>query len=662
MIVLGREYLNSLESALSREWLVTNGIGGYASSTIFCANTRRYHGLLMAALQHPLRRTLLLYALDEELEIGNSVYALNTSEFADGTVSPCGYEYLEEFRLEGTIPFFSFSFPGTTMEKAVWMEHGKNTTYVRYTLGESSPTAVLRIKPLVSFRDHHSELRGSHDAHFQVTELSDGCEVVAPSDGVPLRIVLSPKGAFTHTGNWYWRFMHRREMERGLECNEDAYSPGVFTVGLEPGDSVTLMATVEDIDTARAGMGDCLGRQKRRREELVARSEASDRFARQLVFAADHFIATRPAADSGDGSGAVDEMATVIAGYHWFGDWSRDAFVGLPGLLLSTGRFAEARSLLCGFATYASQGMIPNFFPEDTAPPVFNSVDAALWFFYAVDRYLQRTDDLGLVEELYPVLEDIVDWHVRGTRHNIKADPVDGLLYAGEDGIQLTWMDAKVDDWVITPRRGKPVEVNALWYNALASMGTFARRLGKPTPASTDIVQKVWSSFNEKFWNSQGDYLYDVVDCRLGQDASFRPNQILAISLPYPVLRRDRWKVVVDKVMERLVTPFGLRTLPSDDPLYVGSYLGDQRHRDGAYHQGTVWPWLIGSFVDAHLKVYGDKASARRLLCAFESHVRSAGVGFISEIFDGDWPHAPQGCIAQAWSVAEVLRAWLMTE
>lgn len=290
------------------------------------------------------------------------------------------------------------------------------------------------------------------------------------------------------------------------------------------------------------------------------------------------------------------------------------------------------------------------------------SVDAALWYFYAIDRYAQRTEDLTLVDDLYPALEGIIDAHLRGSRYSIAVDPVDGLLRAGTEGVQLTWMDAKVDDWVVTARYGKPVEVNALWYNALATMATFARRIGKPMPGQSDLAYKTWASFNEKFWNADGEYLYDVIDCRLGEDASFRPNQLLSISLPYPVLRRDRWKAVVDKVGERLLTPFGLRTLPQDDPMYVGSYAGDQRHRDVAYHQGTVWPWLLGPFIDAHLKVYNDRAAARRLLAAFEAHLKDAGVGFIGEIFDGDWPHSPQGCIAQAWSVAEVLRAWLTTE
>ncbi|MBI2953008.1 MAG: glycogen debranching enzyme family protein [Chloroflexi bacterium] len=659
MLTLGKEYLNDFAIATSREWLVANGLGGYASSTIVGANTRRYHGMLIAALDPPVRRTLLLYKIDEEIEVENATFSLACNEYHDHTVMPSGYERMQEFRLDGNMPTFVFSVPGAVLEKTVWMEYGQNTTYVRYALREFSHPAILRLNLLVSYRDHHGHLEGANCRVFDVAPVAGGWEFRSPSETTALRVLTRAVVEFEPTGYWHWRFLHRRELERGLDFLEDAYSPGLLIVNLQPGDAVMIAATAEDPDVVLHGMADGFEREKRRREETVARSEAFDPFARQLVLAADRFIASRR--QDGVAHDRDEPFRSVIAGYHWFTDWGRDTFVSLPGLFLSTGRFSEARTLLNSFAGYLSEGMLPNYFPDDGAPPTYNSVDAALWYVYAVDRYLQRTDDLATVEQLFPQLQQIVTCYLKGARYKVGVDPSDGLLRAGEEGVQLTWMDAKVDDWVVTARHGKPVEINALWYNTLAAMATFARRIGEPVSGHADLANRAWESFNEKFWNGDGGYLFDVIDSHLGQDASFRPNQLLSISLPYPVLRRDRWQTVLDKVGERLLTPFGLRTLPRNDPMYVGSYLGDQRHRDVAYHQGTVWPWLLGQFVDAHLKVYGDKAAARAFITAFESHLKDAGVGFIGEIFDGDWPYAPQGCIAQAWSVAEVLRVWLAT-
>ena len=656
MIIVGRDTCRQLDAALDREWLVTNGIGGYASSTVAGANTRRYHGLLVAALEPPRNRTAMLSRIDEELVVEDRTFYLGTNEYHDGTINPSGYIHLEECRIEDGIPTLSYNVPDARLTKTIWMEHGQNTTYVRYTLSEESRPATLRAGLFVTYRDYHHEMTGMPDRVFAVAELAQGLEIVAFEGARPLRIRASPSGRFIQTGVWYWRYLHRRERERGLDCLEDLYSPGLLIASLLPGDSLTIQASAEDWDVLPSDFADALDRRRGRQRKLWITSPyaTQDQRLRDLVVAADQFVVrSRTSGRKGD-----DPSTGIVAGYHWFGEWGRDALISLPGLLLATGRSAEARDVLRRYAAMIDHGMIPNRIPDGSQVAEFNSIDATLWFFQALEHYLRVTRDDPLLVDLYPTLVDVVKWHLEETRFGIRMDPEDGLLYGGVPGVQLTWMDAKVDDWVVTPRRGKPVEVNALWYNALRLMDDWTRRLGKSTSRYRELAAHTYGNFNERFWYAEGGYLYDVVDGEQGDDQAFRPNQILAIGLVYPTLDPRRWESVMHQVDRSLLTTVGLRTLSPESTDYRGHYGGDQRNRDGAYHQGTVWPWLLGPYVDACRRSSRDPGALRGILAQVISTVEEQGLGAIAEVFDGDSPHKAGGCIAQAWSVGEILRAW----
>ena len=653
MLIIPREICRDLNQALSREWIVTNGLGGYASSTITGTNTRRYHGLLVAALKPPAARTVLLSKLDEEVEASGSTYHLGTNEYESGAIYPEGYLFLSRVELDGMIPSFIYSAASFTLVKTVWMEPERNTTYIRYTLDPTSAPIQLTLLPLCTYRDFHTESHGSIDRHFQVEQQADAVSFTARPDAVPLHLITSPTATFVPLDLWYWRFRHRVELERGLDSVEDLNLPGLLRARLEPGESLTVIASTE---TAAAVDRDCAAafQRARSRQEMLAQS-AHDDLERQLFVAADQFLVQRK----------VDDVSlhTLIAGYHWFGDWGRDTMIALEGLTLITGRYGEAKDILRAFARYVDQGMLPNRFPDagvDAAPVEYNTADATLWYFHAIDRYLAATDDAALLKELFPVLASIVDWHVKGTRYNIHVDPADGLLYAGAQGVQLTWMDAKAGDWVVTPRIGKPVEINALWYRALVLMAKWAARLGRSPITYSDLAAHARASFG-RFWYAEGGYLYDVVDTPSGDDASLRPNQLFAISLAEDLVPPDRARSILSVASQFLLTPMGLRTLSPHDPDYHPLYRGDQRARDGAYHQGIVWAWLIGAYVDAHLKVHGDCGQARSVLADLASSLTTAGIGTLGEIFESEPPFRPVGCCAQAWSVAELLRAWRLT-
>lgn len=671
MISLGREISGDFEAAVRREWLVTNGSGGFAAGTVAGVNTRRYHGLLLAALQPPLGRTMVLARLDEQVTLEGQVYALTTNEWAGGIITPPGYTFLESFDLEGTIPVFTYALADALLEKRIWMAHGANTTYVTYHLLRGRRPIRLSLLPIGGWRDYHSHHAGIGERP-AVQVVDHGVRVTFGAGASPYWLRVD-RGEFHLEPTWYWHFYHRLEAYRGLDTNEDLFSPGRFSAELEAGDRLTFVVTLHQdatLDGAAAYQAE-----RARQAELLERADLEEQpaWVEQLVLAADQFIVERPVAGVNGGSGQ-----SVIAGYPWFGDWGRDTMISLPGLTLSTGRPEVAATILRTFARYVDQGMLPNRFPDAqdaSSPdggeqPEYNTVDATLWYFNAIylfDRYVSeraQATDQDLVADLYPTLVEIIEWHVRGTRYGIKVDERDGLLSAGEPGVQLTWMDAKVDDWVVTPRQGKPVEINALWYNALRVMATFAGRLNQPDDASrwTAMAARVATSFRARFWYAAGGYLYDVVDGLDGDDPALRPNQLLAVSLPHGPLSPDRARSVVNACAAALLTSYGLRSLAPGDPAYVGEYGGDRRRRDGAYHQGTVWGWLIGPFVEAHYKVYGDAETARSFLRPFAHHLTDHGLGTISEIFDGHPPHTPRGCIAQAWSVAEVLRAWLMRE
>ena len=658
-VELAAERWPTLDAALDAEWLVTNGLGGYASATVSGANTRRYHGLLVAALKPPVGRTVLLSKLEEELEVRGVRYPLSTNEYHDGTINPVGWPLLHSMRFHETIPTFVFNAGGAVVEKTVWMARERNTTYVRYTMRKTPAPAILYLRPLVTHRDYHHLTQGSRDWRFAVRRDATGaCEVRAHPDAATLRLWTRPSAEFHEGPDWYWRFLYRRERERGLDCLEDLYMPGVFRATLKQGESLTVIASAEspanvDMNTSRAWEAEMA-----RQGELLRRADATvsrDAFAARLALAADQFLVARPQAGQ-DGR-------TVIAGYHWFGDWGRDTLIALPGLCLPTGRWQEARAILRTFARYADQGMLPNRFPDSGEPPEYTSVDAALWYFVALDAYLRATRDDDLLRELFSTLEGIVAGYRRGTRCGIGVDTADGLLRAGATDMALTWMDACVDGWVVTPRWGKAVEINALWYNALTSMAEWSGKLGRDIQAYLGPAATARESFNKRFWYGQGGYLYDVVDGEEGDDPSLRPNQLFAISLPHAVLEQRRWAPTLEAVRSKLLTPVGLRTLAPGHPRYAGRYVGDQHSRDAAYHQGTVWPWLLGAYTDALLRVEGEqgRVAARKAIEGMRTHLWEAGLGALSEIFEGDAPHAPRGCIAQAWSVAEVLRAWLRT-
>lgn len=655
-IDFGREICGDLDSAGTREWLVTNGIGSYASGTIAGMVTRGYHGLLVAALQPPVGRTLLLTKIDETAQYDQRIYPLCTNRWANSTVDPHGYWQIESFHLEGKIPVWSFAFGDALLEKRVWMQPGANTTYVRYDLHRATQPLTLTIKALVNYRDYHSRTQAK-DWRMTVDATKHGVSVQAFPEAVPFYL-LTDSGDASPVNDWCYGFELSAERDRGLYDLDDNLHAATFQAKIEPGGSLTFVASTDknpDLNGSAA-----IEFRRTYEQKLIERFQAKQSvpdWINQLVLAADQFIVNRPLPDNPDGK-------TIIAGYHWFSDWGRDTMISLPGLTISTGRPEVARSILRTFAKYVNRGMLPNRFPDDGTPPAdaeYNTVDATLWYFEAFRIYHASTGDDELLGELFPVLAEIINWHRQGTRYNIHLDTSDGLIYAGEKGVQLTWMDAKVGDWVVTPRIGKPVEVNALWYNALRTMMNFAQKLQKPHQEYETMAQSAATGFR-RFWNDATNYCYDVLDGPEGNDTSLRPNQIFAVSLPESPLTELQQRRVVEVCARTLLTSHGLRSLAADHPQYQGYYGGDQHQRDGAYHQGTVWGWLIGPFVLAHLRVFKDPAQARELLEPLAHHLLAAGLGTISEIFDGNAPMQPKGCIAQAWSVAEVLRTWLAIE
>ena len=654
----------------AKEWIVTNGLGGYASGTVSGSITRRFHGLLIAALPSPFGRTMMLNYLWEQLRFrdGRTVALPRIFSTSDGN-SIDRSSYLASFRLEAGLPVWEYEVEGVRFEKRVLMPHLQNTTHVSYSLLSREPVR-LELRPMMAFRLHEAPVNHPLAAPYAVHALADRFEVHPGADLPPLHLFLHGEDkAFTVLPELLSSLVHDLEQHRGYECCGDLWSPGYFRLMLSPDNPGTLVASTESWETISAlSPAELPHAEHRRRTRLVeaARQVPPDSIAAELVLAADQFIIT-PAGRVEEAARARamgDEVRTVIAGYHWFTDWGRDTMISLEGLTLCTGRQREAGYILRTFGHYVRDGLIPNMFPEGTKEGLYHTADATLWFFHAIHRYLLATGDRSTLRQLLPKLKSIIEHHVAGTRFGIGVDPADGLLRQGAEGYQLTWMDAKVDDWVVTPRRGKPVEINALWYNALRLVTEWLREEGDPLALQThEYADRARESFNRRFWFDEGGYLYDVVDGEQGDDSACRPNQILAVSLDHPVLDRARWLPVFDVVKERLLTPVGLRSLAPGHRDYKAQYYGDLRARDAAYHQGTVWGWLVGPFVDAWLKLHpDDTAGARRCLEGFEAHLSDAGVGTLSEIFDAESPYTPRGCMAQAWTVAEVLRAWLLTK
>ena len=656
-IDFGRETCCSLDAASDREWLVTNGIGGFASGTVAGLTTRRYHGLLVAALKPPLGRTLLVAKLEETAQYDDGEYALFADRWADGTVDPHGYNHLEGFRLEGTTPIWTFACADARLEKRIWMEAGANTTFVQYSLISASRPLHLDLKALVNYRDYHATTHAG-DWGMNVETVEHGVRIIAFEGATPFYL-LSASASEEPAHVWYRNFDLAAERERGLDNREDHLHAGTFHISLEAGESFTIVCTVEPhaelnglaaYERHLARQRDLLSQWTAPHPELA---KPAPPWVKQLVLAADQFIVKRPLPDEPD-------ACSVIAGYHWFGDWGRDTMIALPGLTLATGRPQLARNILQTFGRFVDRGMLPNVFPDTGETPEYNTVDATLWYFEALRQYYVATTDTELLRKLFPVLAEIIEWHQRGTRFGIRVDANDGLLYAGEQGVQLTWMDAKVGDWVVTPRIGKPIEVNALWLNALVTMARFAHALGLRTEAYEFLAKCARDGF-KRFWNEPANYCFDVIDGAEPCDSSLRPNQIIAVSLPECPLTPEQQRAVVDACARHLLTSHGLRSLAPNHANYQGRYTGGPRERDGAYHQGTVWGWLLGPFVLAHLRVYGDPMRAAAFLEPIANHLRTYGLGSASEIFDGDAPFIPRGCIAQAWTVAELLRAWTAT-
>ncbi len=642
-----------LDLALTREWLETNGLGGFASSTVVGLNTRRYHGLLTAAANPPVGRFLLLSKLEETLVVGDQRYDLASNEYP-GVIHPHGYTLLKEFRLD-PFPTFVYQAGDIEIEKRVFMVHGENTTVVEYEArssdGGAIPECTLEIRPLVAFRDYHGTTH-KNDALNPALNIKDDLVSLTAYPGLPSLYFAHNARRIDPEGRWFYNFEYRVERERGLDHQEDLYEPFLLKFRLTRRIGAVVIASTQPHEARSAAV---LRAREIRRREMLREDSPSDRpLVEALTAASDQFIVQR-------GTGK-----TIVAGYHWFTDWGRDTMISLPGLTLATGRYDVARDILEAFAGYVDQGMLPNRFPDQGEAPEYNTADATLWFFEAIRAYLQYSGDESFVRErLYPKLKEIIDWHLRGTRYGIHVD-FDGLLSCGAPGLQLTWMDVKVGDWVVTPRSGKPVEIQALWYNALRIMEDLARRFSDPGPQTLfqSLAEEARESFNARFWNSTAGCLYDVVDDLIGgaqADGSIRPNQIFAVSLPHTMLAAARARQVVELVQEELLTPVGLRSLSRHDPRYRAHYEGGVVERDTAYHLGTVWPWLMGPFVTAYMKVNNRSDSARQQaelwLRGLEEHLTTSGLGQICEIADGDFPHTPRGCIAQAWSVAELLRA-----
>jgi predicted glycogen debranching enzyme len=668
-IVLPWDENKDTEFLRSREWLVTNGLGGYASGTLLGLGTRRYHGLFVPNLPAPRGRTMMVPRLEDELLLrdGKAV-RLSGAEFMDGRREGHFDRHLREFRLDWQVPTWTFDVAGRKIEKRVVMPFGQNTVYVEYTLREGEPCR-LHLRPFLTFRMHDGPLGVPGEWPFPLVINRGGrYEVQAFEGAPPLRFCLRPRcGAFVVDEQTCDGLYYDVEKSRGYDHREDLFTPGYFVHEIEVGKPVAVVFSTEPWELLDLDASAVFEAERQRLQKLVslAPDSAKQGAITQLVLAADQFIilpGTR-LEESAMARAAGDEVRTVIAGYHWFTDWGRDTMISLEGLTLCTGRHREARAILLTFSHYVKDGLLPNHFPEGQRTAIYNTVDATLWYFHAIDRYYEKTGDAETLEALFPVLDSIIENHVRGTHFGIGMDAADGLIAASAPGYQLTWMDAKVDGWVVTPRRGKPVEIQALWYNALRLMTEWARQLGRPHERYASLAGQAHRSFNERFWYEEGGHLYDVVDGEGGApDPSLRPNQIFALSLRYPVLAEGRWKPVVDVVTEKLLTPYGLRTLDSAHRDYHPRYEGNLLARDSAYHQGLVWAWLIGPFLDAWRRVYPDIQGARKLLHGLLDHLKDAGVGSVSEIFDADAPHTPRGCIAQAWSVAELLRSLVALE
>jgi predicted glycogen debranching enzyme len=638
--------LKDYNTCRSLEWIETNGLGGYASGTVSGAHTRRYHGMLVAAMHPPVGRMVMVSKLDETIVVGDKRIELSANQYP-GAVHPTGFQFLKSFERK-FFPEFIFKAGDVEIKKTIACLHGENTTVIIYEVIEAKKNFTLELLPLYACRDFHS-LAHANDSIGQPYLFQDGLFRTVNYPGCPEIFISVPGSNFTEAKNWYYNFEYAVEQYRGLDFKEDLYTHGKFLIELKKGSKLGIILSVDD-PTGRDAFG--LFETEKKRREIVTSQFSDKKMLQRLALAADQFIVKR------------GDLKTIIAGYHWFSDWGRDTMIALPGLCLATGRLDDAKNILKAFANSVHAGMLPNRFPDYGEAPEYNTIDATLWYFHAVFKYFKYSADKSFVESVVPILQGIIEWHYKGTRYNIHVDPEDELIYGGQDGVQLTWMDAKVGDWVVTPRKGKPVEINALWFNALKIMQSLLNEIGNAKEGEkyemkADTVQK---SFNAKFWNAKG-FLYDNIDGDY-KDDSIRPNQIYAIALPFPLLTKEKAANVFKTVETQLLTPRGLRSLAASHKDYKPIYGGNPWHRDGSYHQGTVWSFLLGAYIDALILVKGDKgkADASKIIKKFLEHLDEAGVGSVSEIFDADPPHTSRGCIAQAWGVGEVLRVMVEHE
>lgn len=638
----GPAELSDFGSAAAREWLAVNGIGGFASGSVAGANTRRYHALLVAALGPPFGRMALLSRLEERVTVQGESFALAANQYASGMIHPDGWRYLAEFA-PWPVPTWTYRMPGdTVLIKRIYLARGKNTVYVTYTLREAPASVTLTLFPYVVWKSYHAEMHPWPGFPARQGFEVGGCFLQATDDAPTLRL-RAPGAKWSPTNWWHERILHERERERGLDCEEDLYCPVAADLTLRAGQTVAFTATIEEEEPEDPTLALAAVRAHQAKLLAAAGDAAGDDAGRDLVLAADQFVVT------------TGGRATVLAGYPWFTDWGRDTMIALPGLCLATGRADVAREILQSFAVHVSEGMIPNRFPDAGETPDYNTVDATLWYVHACERYVEATGDAEFQRRLLPTLEEIARAHLRGTRYGIGVDPEDGLLAAGEPGVQLTWMDAKIGDWVVTPRTGKPVEINALWIEALRILAAWKSE--GPDGIYTRHADRAAAAFVKTFVRPDGLGLYDLIRPDGTPDAAVRPNQAIAAALPRSPLSEEQVRSVVDVIAAELLTPYGLRTLARSDPAYRPRYGGGPLERDGAYHQGTVWPWPLGPFIDAYRRAYGDEAAIRRFLAPLEAHLRDYGVGGVAEVFDGDPPHRPNGCPWQAWSVSELLRS-----
>ncbi len=656
----GKNNWRQYENGCEKEWLLTNGLGGYSSLTAICSNNRRYHALLVAALKPPVDRIVLLSNVLEDIcfEDGTTK-SLSSFKISDGYVNK-GFEHQQRMTYE-LLPEFVYSVRDIFIKKKISMVYGKNTTVVSYKVRNSGQKTILKLTPLANMRDHHhlsnrdylvlNKKIGYRANKDNIKSSNNTYEVIIANKTSPVQLRLyCSEGSYSELNDCYFhRMTYDIEHERGQDYVEDHFIPGFFEIELKPYETknITFVASAENEYPSCAAT--VFDDEEKRLNELILKAKVTDPLCKELVLSADNFIVNRKSTQS----------KTIIAGYPWFTDWGRDTMIAFSGLTLATGRFEDAKDILYTFSKYVDYGLIPNVFPDDGEKPAYNSVDAALWYFEAVNSYLDYTKDREFIREyIYPCLEKISQAFIKGTIYDIGMTE-DCLITAGNKNTQLTWMDVKVGNWVVTPRHGKAVEINALWYNALMVMSKLSSLFGKKD-IYLSLAEKAKHSFNKVFWNDEKKCLYDVVNYE-GCDSSIRPNQILACALSYNVIDRERAKLVVEKVWQCLYTAYGLRTLPIDDTNYRGIYKGDMLSRDGAYHQGTVWTWILGRFIKAFVWVNGETQQARQLakdfILPFQDHIMDAGLKSISEIFDGNEPHYPRGCFAQAWSVSEILRA-----